>query len=700
MFRSFSHSESVNDEHDNEEAEGRVLEVVYSKLPDAERENQRDVDNANRQEILSRVQGLATNTAEAQGTELQVMSLASSGFAPSNAPANSTNPMHNNDVSNLNDFANVVRSSNPDANACCNRKCVLIGAGVTVGVAAVGTGLFFLIRYLTTAANKNNNVPEPNAAPCTNPQLAQQLTDQLRKWNSMPESDFWSAVRGWVTANPPPSLVMQNQVLLFAHCLADKNTPAVAAAANIPDLVTQLVNNWDANLSLDQLYLAASLLSLNGKELIRYEKLNVLAQAVSVIANKSLGLPPQLNDLETISLAHNAGDAAVPVSATLTVCDENNAPMSAATVQILDGAGIGETLGFQNTGGITGTYANGTLNLTGTDTLANYQTALRSVTYRNTDAVVAVTRKVQFQVTKQITSGTPSVTSSLSGNKVSRSINVTVNVTTPTLRGLETQALAYTEGASTAITAALTVLSPENLTAATVSITTGYQSGRDRLLFTDTNTIKGAFNASTGVLTLTGSDTPANYQAALQSVLFLNNNPDGAPPARTVTIQVSAGTTASNAVTRGITLTAVDDRPLITMGADDLSDLVFPAGGAANQFRNVVPNILITDEDSNNLKRAVIQITQNYQRGQDFLGFSNAGTPNIRGAYDQVSGTLTLTGDDTLTNYRTALRTITYKNTADPRVTTTRTVSITVSTTVAPDSSGNSDTVSRNIRFA
>ena len=40
--------------------------------------------------------------------------------------------------------------------------------------------------------------------------------------------------------------------------------------------------------------------------------------------------------------------------------------------------------------------------------------------------------------------------------------------------------------------------------------------------FTNQNGITGSFNAATGVLTLTGSATVANYQTALRSVTYAN----------------------------------------------------------------------------------------------------------------------------------------------------------------------------------
>ena len=52
------------------------------------------------------------------------------------------------------------------------------------------------------------------------------------------------------------------------------------------------------------------------------------------------------------------------------------------------------------------------------------------------------------------------------------------------------------------------------LTGATISIGTGHAAA-DALNFTNANGITGSYNASTGVLTLTGTATIATYQTAL-----------------------------------------------------------------------------------------------------------------------------------------------------------------------------------------
>ena len=53
---------------------------------------------------------------------------------------------------------------------------------------------------------------------------------------------------------------------------------------------------------------------------------------------------------------------------------------------------------------------------------------------------------------------------------------------------------------------------------------TPYVAGDDALSFTDTAKITGNFNSTTGVLTLSGTDTAADYQAALRTVLYINHN--------------------------------------------------------------------------------------------------------------------------------------------------------------------------------
>ncbi len=79
---------------------------------------------------------------------------------------------------------------------------------------------------------------------------------------------------------------------------------------------------------------------------------------------------------------YHGGDAAQPLDATLTVTDFSSAQLVGASVQIVNFAS-GDTLNFTDQNNIHGSYNvnTGLLTLSGNDTAADYQAALRSVTY-------------------------------------------------------------------------------------------------------------------------------------------------------------------------------------------------------------------------------------------------------------------------------------------------------------------------------
>ncbi len=60
-----------------------------------------------------------------------------------------------------------------------------------------------------------------------------------------------------------------------------------------------------------------------------------------------------------------------------------------------------------------------------------------------------------------------------------------------------------------------------NMASATVSISAGFAAGQDVLAAVTVVRISHAsYNSSSGVLTLSGSDTKANYQSVLRSVTY------------------------------------------------------------------------------------------------------------------------------------------------------------------------------------
>ncbi|UPJ25673.1 VCBS domain-containing protein [Bradyrhizobium sp. CW1] len=298
------------------------------------------------------------------------------------------------------------------------------------------------------------------------------------------------------------------------------------------------------------------------------------------------------------TLNYTENHAATAIDPALTVSDVDNANLVSATVQITGNYVNGQdVLGFTNQNGITGSFnaATGTLTLTGSSSVANYQTALDSVTYFNTsDNPSGLARTVTI-ITNDGAANSVAVTDT---------INVTPVNDAPVLNA-NGGTLSYTENqAATAIDTVLTAsdVDSTNLTGATVSITTNFASGQDVLGFTNQNGITGSYNAGTGVLTLTGSATVANYQAALRSVTYSSSsdNPSGAT--RTISYQVDDGAGAnhaSNIATSTVAVTPVNDAPV----AQNDAYILDTSGG--NILTVTTPGVLTNDSDPDSAITAV-----------------------------------------------------------------------------------------------
>jgi VCBS repeat-containing protein len=415
---------------------------------------------------------------------------------------------------------------------------------------------------------------------------------------------------------------------------------------------------------------------------------------------------PTLSGIETTAVSYQAGDPAAAITSTLTVSDVDDSNLSGGKVWISSGFASGEdSLSFTNQNGITGSYdsSTGILTLSGTATVANYQTALRSVKYSDSNGGSAstATRTISFQATDphsatsntatrdisvsrnppptatDDTASTDSLTATdinvlsndsdsdgdlltvsqldTTGTKGSVSINadssihydpngqfsslakgatttdtfkykandgfsdsgwatVTVTITganhPPVLANIESTALSGYKAQDPAvqITSSLTASDSDNtnLASATVSITSGLASG-DALNFTNQNGISGSYNSTSGVLTLTGSASVADYQTALRSVTFSNSSAATSSTTRTVTFQADDGESnnhASNTQSRDISVGPANQAP--SAGTDSYSAVgnttlgvgTSPSGPAVTQTGSVLSND--SDPDSAN----------------------------------------------------------------------------------------------------
>ncbi len=142
----------------------------------------------------------------------------------------------------------------------------------------------------------------------------------------------------------------------------------------------------------------------------------------------------------------------------------------------------------------------------------------------------------------------------------------------PVASSIETSAVAYVEndGART-ITSTLALADVDNasLSSAVIQITGNYVNGEDLLSFAHQNGISGSWDANTGRLTLTGTASIAQYEAALRSVRYTNLSDEPNTTTRTVSFSANDGNLSSNTQTRDIAITSVNDAPVISVDAGD-----------------------------------------------------------------------------------------------------------------------------------
>jgi hypothetical protein len=213
----------------------------------------------------------------------------------------------------------------------------------------------------------------------------------------------------------------------------------------------------------------------------------------------------------------------------------------------------------------------------------------------------------------------------------------------------------YNENAAaTAIDTGLTVTDVDsaNLAGATVAITSGFVAAQDTLGFTNQNGISGNYNSGTGVLTLTGSSSVANYQTALRSVTYANSS-DNPTASRTVTFIADDGTSTSAPATKGITINAVNDAPVNTVpgpqGTNQNTPLTFSSGNG-NQ-------ISIADADAGT---NAVQVTLTATNGTLTL----SGTAGLAFTVGDGTADTTMTFTGTIANINAALNGMTFTPTA------------------------------------
>ncbi|GAB7534018.1 DUF4347 domain-containing protein [Burkholderia sp. 3C] len=409
---------------------------------------------------------------------------------------------------------------------------------------------------------------------------------------------------------------------------------------------------------------------------------------------------PLIGSSSTGSAAFTAGDnvtsTPVVIDNGIGLNDLDNPTLASATVQIGAGFHAGEdVLAFTNDGSmgnITASYnaATGTLTLTSagnTATLAQFQAALRSVTYTDTAVTPdTATRTIGFSVND--------------GAKSSAVLTRTVTVAdvdqTPLIGSGSTGSATFVAGDNAASTPVkidngITLSDRDNSTfaSATVQIGSGFRAGEDVLAFTNDGATMGnitaSYNAATGTLTLSSAGSLASlaqWQAALRSVTYTDTAITPATAARTLIFSVNDGVKTSAPYVRTVTVADTDQTPLI--GSTSTGSAAFTAGDNVASTPVVIDNgITLSDRDNSTFASATVQIGAGFAAGEDVLAFTNDGATmgNITASYNAATGMLTLSSAGSLASlaqWQAALRSVTYTDTAVTPAAATRSISVSV----------------------
>ena len=317
----------------------------------------------------------------------------------------------------------------------------------------------------------------------------------------------------------------------------------------------------------------------------------------------------------------------------------------------------------------------------GTETRADYERAIQAMTYQtvNSSGRINVRITVTDSLRRTVSQDKQIVVQNNGTQRqpVGKSGFAPQSLTNPPFVDVGPVFNAFVGAGPVPVAPDLEVSNPDPadpIVSATVSFTGLFDATSDRLSFKSTGNITGAFNSTTGVLTLTGvaTTTADDYKAVLRSVAFDSTRKNPTPYPREVQFSVKAVSGATNDALFGRTTIAIEV-PTVPPGiTGTTANLSFPPNAAPLA---VFPDLDLVYPDEalpppsvplgtfipgTTITRATVAIGSNYIQGEDFLSFTPVG--DITGIFYEDTGELLLEGSGTLAQYEQAIRSVTYQN--------------------------------------
>ena len=323
--------------------------------------------------------------------------------------------------------------------------------------------------------------------------------------------------------------------------------------------------------------------------------------------------------------------------------------------------------------------------LTGPALVSDFEFVLQTISYINLadePRDVQTARIVAFEASDGVFNSPPALTT-----VIIQPVN-----DPPVIRLGVTQdvVLVYSEtvGSLTLVSEAFTLSDDDSDLLSFVNITIlNFQPGIDRF---DSSTVGTSIVAEflVGTLLLTGPASLADFLSVLRTVTYINgyvesDQFDQLVGGRTIQFTAHDGSNPSQVASAFVTFSAVNDPPLVDLNGPDAGSgfsAIFEEGNAT--VSAVSPLLTVTDVDSEFLLSATAQLSGTLDQLSESLLVTDAA--GISFAFDPFTGTLSLSGSATVSQYQQALRSLVYQNLAPEPTPGIRSIDVIVSDGEAP----------------
>ena len=366
----------------------------------------------------------------------------------------------------------------------------------------------------------------------------------------------------------------------------------------------------------------------------------------------------------------DGGPPVAVVDTDVLITDSDDTTLTSATATLTNGDPLGSlTFNGAAPGGIS-VFGSGThlITLTGTASLAAYQTALQQITYNNTGTNPSTETRVVDIVVNDGAGNSNTAQALIQVVVVNNSAPV-LDLDADDSSGSHQSTFrnAFTENGAPVpiadVDTSITDADSSTLLSATIKLANP-QTGD---LLTVSGTLPGlittaGYDPVTGVLTLTGAGARADYAFALTQIRYSNSSNDPVAGDRLIEVVVNDGANNSNLAVAVISVTATNDAPVIT---------VDPSAAYVENAAAVVlaPTAALSDVDDTELHGALVSITAGSFPGDgDILSVGGVTSNTVNGitfTWMPAQHALVFSGASSVANYQALLQQVQFQSSSD-----------------------------------